>query len=1035
MRNWFMKKRLWIILLAIMALCLLGGAASAETRATTYNIAAEAFPAAGGFVSGTGTCGWMSTVTLSVSANDGYRFVCWKEGGNVVSQNTTYAFQATSDRTLTAVFVADNTTVTLHPGNHGAGTFLTLSTANAPIAPSQADAENGQFYLNGSNQIAFRLDNNYCPSTLFPAEDGYAFAGWTVAQNGNHTDYTASWKDMGLSYWSYNASTNNSECVLTGLTGSGLLYNELYIPKELNGIPVTGIMMSFRDFSNLETIYFHKDTLIDMMPNVENCYKLKNIHLIDDQGIVVARYCLPASITTIRPGTFAYSGIETLTLSGVTLMESSITGTFEGCNQLSSLAFEQAAAIQGDVFAKISSACRITYPGPIADLPWNAASYSPNLVFDCTDGTCGWCGDGWRNGMSDYDGSCMHWAMDNSGNLTVDSFGSLEDLFETHQQAQIVQKGNWDAKKIRTLTVDHASGIGMRAFGGCSSLERVTLPGSVTSIGRQAFESCSALSDLYFDGSGAQWNNVSKHQTWNNYVASDFQVHWRCTVTFDANGHGTAPQAQTGLWSSEDTASDPGSLTSGNLIFNGWFANAGCTQLWDFSTPVPGDMTLYAGWNTVKHHVSLLQLNDEGATLAGAGDYEEGAAVTLSAQPSEGHYFIGWHVHSGGVTIADDTFTMPGNDVVIIGRFGPLYGITLEVSPAECGTATAAPAAAPAQSTVTLTAQPNDGYHFREWRVISDNITIENDQFTMPAEAVTVMALFAGETPYPITSDTNAVASIFDGWTGSDVTEAVHGEELSLHLSEDAIPQPGYYFTGEFTVDGVNLGREYDENQAASWPIVHFTMPNHPVDIAAVQAPRESITLDFTQSTAQTMAYTAWVQLQSHDGLVIIQDEDGREFIDLDESGMPDIAVTPAGGTELDYTLTLLPNADADGLFSYGFSEITNRYSTVTMLLSAPAFGPATFTLPAALTAIEAGAFEGDASITVVDAHNCTSIGAGAFQDCTGLTQIRVNQDCQIDDTAFTGCGMVYVFAPAGGDTETWCNRRANVVFVEKTQD
>ena len=1027
-----MKKRLWIILLAVMALGLLGGAAMASAP-TTYTITAECSPAAGGFISGAGTYGWMSTVTLSVSADNGYRFVCWKEGGNVVSQDTTYVFSATANRTLTAVFVANNYTVTIYPGDHASGTTVALSTASAPIAPTQAAAENGQFYLTGSNQIAFRLDNNYCPSTLFPADDSYAFNGWTVVRDGSHTDYIASWKDMGLRYWSYNTSTNNAECVLTGLTGSPRLYGEVYIPKTLNGIPVTGIMMSFEEFSNLETIYFHKDTFIDVMPNVMNCYNLKNINLIDDQGIVVRQNCLPASITTIRPSTFGYSGIENLTLSGVTLVEATSVSPFEGCNHLSSVVFEKAATIERDAFTKISSDCHVTYPGPMSNLPWNAASYSPNLVFDCTDGTCGWCGDGWRSGMSDFDGSCMYWTMDDSGNLSVDSFGSAEDLFETHQQAQIVNEGQWDTTKIRTLTVNHAYGIGMRAFDGCRSLERVTLPGSVRSIDQQAFESCSALSDLYFDGSGAQWNSISKHSTWNYYVASDFQVHWRCTVTFDANGHGTAPQAQTGLWSHESKAANPGSLTSGNLIFNGWFADAGCLQSWNFNTPVPGDMTLYAGWDAVKYHVYLFEVNDEDATLAGEGDYEEGATVRLSAQPSEGNYFIGWHVNSGGVTVVDDAFTMPPNDVIIIARFGPLYNITLEVSPAECGTATATPAAAPAASTVTLTAQPNDGYHFREWRVFSDNISIENDQFTMPAEAVTVMALFEGETPYSIASDDNAVASVFDGWMGSDVTEAVHGKELNLHLSENACPRPGYYFNGEFTVDGVNLGRQYDENQLYSWPIVSFTMPNHPVAIAAVQAPRESIALDFTQSAAQTLDYTAWVQLQSHDELVITTDEDWNKFIDLDASGTPDLAVTvPDDETTSDFTLTLLPDADADGLFTFGFPDITDRYGTVTMVLSTPTFGPAAFTLPAALTAIEAGAFEGDVSITVVDAHNCTSIGAGAFQGCAGLTQIRVSQDCQIDDTAFTGCGTVYVFAPAGGAAETWCSMQSDVVFLEE---
>ena len=70
MRCWTMKKRLWIMLLGIMALCLLGSVSLAETRATTYTITTEAFPAEGGFVSGAGTFGWQSTVTLSASAAD-----------------------------------------------------------------------------------------------------------------------------------------------------------------------------------------------------------------------------------------------------------------------------------------------------------------------------------------------------------------------------------------------------------------------------------------------------------------------------------------------------------------------------------------------------------------------------------------------------------------------------------------------------------------------------------------------------------------------------------------------------------------------------------------------------------------------------------------------------------------------------------------------------------------------------------------------------------------------------------------------------
>jgi len=97
--------------------------------------------------------------------------------------------------------------------------------------------------------------------------------------------------------------------------------------------------------------------------------------------------------------------------------------------------------------------------------------------------------------------------------------------------------------------------------------------------------------------------------------------------------------------------------------------------------------------------------------------------------------------------------------------------------------------------------------------------------------------------------------------------------------------------------------------------------------------------------------------------------------------------------------------------------------------LSLPAFGTPDFTLPAALKTIEESAFEGMTLMHIVDAGSVTSIGKWAFKD-TGLTQIRLPQNCSIDSTAFTGCGTVYVFAPAGGTTEDWCQNRSGIVFV-----
>lgn len=91
-------------------------------------------------------------------------------------------------------------------------------------------------------------------------------------------------------------------------------------------------------------------------------------------------------------------------------------------------------------------------------------------------------------------------------------------------------------------------------------------------------------------------------------------------------------------------------------------------------------------------------------------------------------------------------------------------------------------------------------------------------------------------------------------------------------------------------------------------------------------------------------------------------------------------------------------------------------------------FGSPDFILPASLTTIEENAFEGLTAMKIVDAHNCTFIGNEAFKG-TGLTQIKLPKDCEIDAAAF-GEQQIYVFAQAGGTTEEYCDDHDNLFFI-----
>ena len=58
------------------------------------------------------------------------------------------------------------------------------------------------------------------------------------------------------------------------------------------------------------------------------------------------------------------------------------------------------------------------------------------------------------------------------------------------------------------------------------------------------------------------------------------------------------------------------------------------------------------------------------------------------------------------------------------------------------GTATVSASSATAGTTIQLTATPNNGYHFKEWQVVSGNAEVSDNTFIMPAGNVTVKPVF-----------------------------------------------------------------------------------------------------------------------------------------------------------------------------------------------------------------------------------------------------------------------------------------------------
>ncbi len=130
-------------------------------------------------------------------------------------------------------------------------------------------------------------------------------------------------------------------------------------------------------------------------------------------------------------------------------------------------------------------------------------------------------------------------------------------------------------------------------------------------------------------------------------VTEDFTLYakWaeaEFTVTFDGNGHGTAPEDQT--VKSGGKVQEPDPPTAQGFDFGGWFTDPGCTSRFDFDTAVTGSFTLYAKWIPKVYYTVTFNMKDHGSPIA-AKRVEKGQAVEKPGDPdAEGYIFSGWCV-------------------------------------------------------------------------------------------------------------------------------------------------------------------------------------------------------------------------------------------------------------------------------------------------------------------------------------------------------------------------------------------------------
>ncbi len=139
------------------------------------------------------------------------------------------------------------------------------------------------------------------------------------------------------------------------------------------------------------------------------------------------------------------------------------------------------------------------------------------------------------------------------------------------------------------------------------------------------------------------------------------------TVTFNSNGGSAVADA---FVEGGKTVEEPEKPTKDGHSFEGWYEDEGLTRLYDFSTPVTADRTLYAKWTPQSGSGSgtvsrpsrcTLTYESNGGTKFDSEQYPYGTVVKLTNTPvKENARFCGW--------FSDKELTVPVTEVTLRGN-------------------------------------------------------------------------------------------------------------------------------------------------------------------------------------------------------------------------------------------------------------------------------------------------------------------------------------------------------------------------------
>ncbi len=239
--------------------------------------------------------------------------------------------------------------------------------------------------------------------------------------------------------------------------------------------------------------------------------------------------------------------------------------------------------------------------------------------------------------------------------------------------------------------------------------------------------------------------------------------------------------------------------------FNHWEVIEGEANIDDLQsatthfTMQSGDVKVKAVFENTYNVTALVEGEGTVSVIPPSGP--NGADIHIVATPGSGYVFDHWELISGNITIDDSrsastSFAMGSENVVVKAVFEKIHNVSITVIPQNGGMAATNPTSGLTGDEISLTATPEQGYQFKEWRVVSGGITISDP--------------FNAQTSFSLGENDVVIEAVFEAVYGVKTSVEGEGTAIAIPISGvqgttvtlKATPNEGYQFREWEVVSG-----------------------------------------------------------------------------------------------------------------------------------------------------------------------------------------------------------------------------------------